>query len=202
MVVFLDSHFHPRYPSLPSTPPDDPAQRFSKEPSMAKSSKKPVVRKPVAKAKPAVKKIKPVQAKATKPVKATAAKAPKASKFKLNKVPASYQPLLKKLLDRRSEILGQVDHLEKELREEMSETQSTPGDIADHGSGELNQHLSVTLMENDRMELDLIERALARFELLKYGECENCEKVISLERLKALPWATRCITCQSRTEGA
>jgi DnaK suppressor protein len=161
---------------------------------MVKPIKKNASKKTVSKA--------PIQKKATAPkaVKVVAIKSP--GKFKINKVLPAYQPLLKKLLDRREEILGQVDHLEKDLRDDMSETQSTPGDIADHGSGELNQHLSVTLMENDRLELDLIERALARFELTKYGQCESCEKVISLERLKAIPWATRCISCQSHSEGA
>lgn len=160
---------------------------------MAKPSKKAPTRKPMSKAKPTAKK---------KDAKTPAAKSGKTGKFNISKVPPAYQPLLKKLLDRRAEILGQVDHLEKELRDDMSETQSSPGDIADHGSGEINQHLSVTLMENDRQELDLIERALARFEHNKYGLCESCEKVISVERLKAIPWATRCIACQSRSEGA
>jgi len=163
----------------------------------SKSAARKAVAKVVAKAKARLKAAAP---KKSAPVKA--AKPQKQTKFKINKVQPAYQPLLKKLLDRRSEILGQVDHLEKELRDDMSESQSTPGDIADHGSGEINQHLSVTLMENDRLELELIERALSRFELMKYGQCENCEKTISLERLKAIPWATRCITCQSRSEGA
>ncbi|GEM_PF-536032 len=123
-------------------------------------------------------------------------------KFKPGKVNPSYLPLLRKLQTRRDEILGQVDHLEQELREDMSESQSTPGDIADHGSGEINQHLSVTLMENDRVELNLIEKALARFETSEYGQCESCGKIISLERLKAIAWATRCIACQSRSEGS
>jgi DnaK suppressor protein len=161
---------------------------------MVKPIKKNISKKPVPKA-PAKKKIV-----VSKPLKAVPFKS--TGKFKISKVLPAYQPLLKKLLDRRAEILGQVDHLEKELRDDMSETQNTPGDIADHGSGELNQHLSVTLMENDRLELDLIERALARFELLKYGQCESCDKAISMERLKAIPWATRCIACQSHSEGS
>jgi len=113
-----------------------------------------------------------------------------------------FQPLLAQLRKRRHEITGQVSHLEADLRDDMIDNQNTPGDSADHGSGELNQHLSVTLMENDRIELERIERAISRIETGTYGQCETCEKNIPMPRLKAIPWATRCISCQSRAEGA
>lgn len=128
---------------------------------------------------------------------APARTAPK--KVRVNPV---FQPLLAQLQRRRNEIMGQVNHLEQDLRDEMIDNQNTPGDSADHGSGELSQHLSVTLMENDRIELERIERAISRIETGQYGQCETCEKSIPMPRLKAIPWATRCITCQSRAEGA
>ena len=124
--------------------------------------------------------------------------APK-KKFRVN---PTFAPLLEKLRNRRNEITGQVNHLEKDLREEIADSQDVPGDMADHGSGELSQHLSVTLMENDRVELERIEKAISRIEQGVYGQCEVCEKTIPMARLKALPWATRCISCQIRLEGA
>ena len=118
------------------------------------------------------------------------------------RIDPAYQPMLQNLQKRRNEITGQVNHLEQDLREEIADNQNMPGDMADHGSGELNQHLSVTLMENDRIELERIEKAIARIENGAYGKCETCQKPIPMPRLKALPWATRCINCQSRYEGA
>ena len=41
-----------------------------------------------------------------------------------------------------------------------------------------------------------VERALARLEIGGYGICEDCSRAISLERLRALPEATRCVNCQ------
>lgn len=41
-----------------------------------------------------------------------------------------------------------------------------------------------------------VERALARLEIGGYGICEDCSRNISLERLRALPEATRCVNCQ------
>ncbi|MGH9065955.1 MAG: TraR/DksA family transcriptional regulator [Acidimicrobiales bacterium] len=42
-----------------------------------------------------------------------------------------------------------------------------------------------------------IERALARVEEGRYGRCTVCGEPISPSRLAALPWAERCIGCQS-----
>jgi DnaK suppressor protein len=142
---------------------------------------------------------KKLQAKTKPASKKTIVKAAPARK-KVRIAPA-FKPLLKKLQDRRNEITGQVTHLEMDLREEIADNQNMPGDMADHGSGELNQHLSVTLMENDRIELERIERAITRMQDGTYGLCEVCEKAIPMSRMKAIPWATRCIGCQSRFEG-
>lgn len=156
----------------------------------------------------AKKKTAPKSKKAKAPAKkaaSKAAKAPKVLKFvpkKKVRVDPAFQPMLQNLQKRRNEITGQVNHLEQDLREEIADNQNMPGDMADHGSGELNQHLSVTLMENDRIELARIEKAIAQIESGNYGKCESCQKPIPMPRLKALPWATRCINCQSKYEGA
>ena len=41
-----------------------------------------------------------------------------------------------------------------------------------------------------------IERALARCAGGTYGLCEACKEEISPNRLKAIPWARYCVTCQ------
>ncbi len=41
-----------------------------------------------------------------------------------------------------------------------------------------------------------VERALARLGTGTYGICEECSEPIPLERLRALPEATRCVRCQ------
>ena len=159
---------------------------------MSPKKKKNVTKKAKAKRKAAPKK---VAIKASKPLK------PVLVPKKRVRIDPAFQPMLEKLRHRRNEMTGQVNHLEQDLREEIADNQNIPGDMADHGSGELNQHLSVTLMENDRIELERIEKAIARIESGIYGQCEVCGKSIPITRLKAIPWATRCINCQSRAEG-
>ncbi len=45
-----------------------------------------------------------------------------------------------------------------------------------------------------------LEFALARIKSGDYGRCEICAEPISRKRLNAIPWATRCVVCQSREE--
>lgn len=49
----------------------------------------------------------------------------------------------------------------------------------------------------DELQQD-VERALARLEAGAYGTCEDCSQPISVRRLRVLPEATRCVSCQRR----
>ncbi|HCA84992.1 MAG TPA: molecular chaperone DnaK [Streptomyces sp.] len=43
-----------------------------------------------------------------------------------------------------------------------------------------------------------IEQALDRLAEGTYGNCQGCAKPIPAERLEILPYASRCVGCQSR----
>ena len=172
---------------------DLPRTNKISEETMA-SKKKTTPKKTAKKSKPVAKKSAP---KSSKPIMIS-----RLVVKKKVRIDPAFQPLLEKLQHRRNEITGQVNHLEQDLKEEIADNQNMPGDMADHGSGELNQHLSVTLMENDRVELERIEKAILLIEAGTYGRCEVCGKTIPMPRLKAIPWATRCINCQSQLESA
>jgi DnaK suppressor protein len=49
-------------------------------------------------------------------------------------------------------------------------------------------------------ELHLIAKALDQIKRGTYGECVDCSKSIPVERLKAYPFAERCINCATRAE--
>jgi DnaK suppressor protein len=46
--------------------------------------------------------------------------------------------------------------------------------------------------------VDEVTAALAKLEAGTYGMCDQCGRAIPEGRLEALPWATRCVDCQSR----
>lgn len=45
-----------------------------------------------------------------------------------------------------------------------------------------------------------VRAALERLDEGSYGQCESCDCDISTARLKALPWASRCLSCEQEQE--
>jgi len=60
---------------------------------------------------------------------------------------------------------------------------------AEREASEALRHLLYELQQD-------VERALTRLETGGYGICDECSRPISSERLRVLPEATRCVTCQ------
>ena len=52
----------------------------------------------------------------------------------------------------------------------------------------------------EKHELDAIDQARARLAAGAYGVCEGCHRPIPLVRLRAMPAARCCVTCQYREE--
>ena len=99
------------------------------------------------------------------------------------------------LLLQKSEILNK----NFEFKNQQSSLSKT-SEEADAVMQELDANLSIQLHERDRLSLLLIEKALSKFSLNKYGECESCADVIDMRRLKARPLATLCIQCMEEHE--
>jgi DnaK suppressor protein len=49
-------------------------------------------------------------------------------------------------------------------------------------------------------EIRAVKNALGRVDENDFGVCHDCAKPIGLARLRAVPWATRCIQCQEAEE--
>lgn len=71
-----------------------------------------------------------------------------------------------------------------------------------YGSASTAHDDELAAINVDRLarDLKLIDRALADFDAGRYGICGECEEPIAPKRLKALPFATRCVACQARSE--
>lgn len=76
--------------------------------------------------------------------------------------------------------------------------EATPGPADDldaaRALAEVETHAS--LIEQAENRLQQIDAAFRRLEQGRYGLCEDCGEEIALERLEALPFATRCVDCQ------
>lgn len=56
--------------------------------------------------------------------------------------------------------------------------------------------LAIRNVDRDCALLREVKAALRRLQDSSFGNCADCEELISPKRLAAVPWATRCIHCQ------
>ena len=63
-----------------------------------------------------------------------------------------------------------------------------------------DDELAAITMDRLAHDLNLIDGALADLAAGRYGVCVECEEPIAPKRLKALPFATRCLDCQAQSE--
>jgi DnaK suppressor protein len=86
------------------------------------------------------------------------------------------------------------------LNQGRSETSSLPIHLADLGSDNFEQELTLSLVGSEKEVLDQIEVALERIAEGSYGKCENCGKRIPESRLEALPYTAVCVQCAAAHE--
>lgn len=92
--------------------------------------------------------------------------------------------------------LDQNDHFDIEnsqIKESLGDLSNYDNHPADHGSELFEREKDIALNEHEEEHLQDILRALEAIEQGTYGLCEICSQAIPLERLQALPTATRCI---------
>ena len=102
-----------------------------------------------------------------------------------------------KLMGRRESLVGQVQAAELYSRERDSEATQDPADMA---ANAYTKELLVSMSDNDRQLLKLIDEALERIVGGEYGKCVRCDTVLPEKRLDALPWARHCLPCQDLQE--
>jgi len=102
------------------------------------------------------------------------------------------------LLEKRREILRNVNEFEDEALKKSrldatGDLSSMPIHMADIGTDNYEQEFALGLMDSERKLLKEIDEALERIEQQTYGICEGTGKPIPKARLEAQPWARYCI---------
>ena len=192
-----------------------PASKKTVKPTK-KSVKKKVTKKTVAKKASPKKKTKASAVKKTtkatvkkaklSPTKTkTAKKKAKTSKKTSTKpgkrMVAQLDPAVLKIRERlivnRAELLKLIQASQSVERDAGDLTFSNEIDLASSLEG---REMTFQLTSRDRNELKLIEEILFRINNGSYGDCDSCEKKITLKRLQIMPLATLCIECQEDAE--
>jgi DnaK suppressor protein len=75
-----------------------------------------------------------------------------------------------------------------------------PGEVAEGAAAAIVRDLLSRLDGRERHELDEVDAAQRRLQAGVFGVCESCHRTIPLKRLRAVPTARLCATCQAREE--
>ncbi len=109
-----------------------------------------------------------------------------------------------RLLEEREKTLDSIKNIEKRTQElegqvesELSTYENHP---ADSGTELYLKEQDYGFEEQLKETLEEIERSLADIEKERYGYCDNCQKMISEERLEVLPYAKTCLACSDGEE--
>lgn len=98
--------------------------------------------------------------------------------------------------------------MRQKLMEEISESRFSKslipsadiGDLVDQAGDERERELSLLLTSREKEKLLAINEALEKIDEGTYGICEECGEKIGVGRLKVMPLAKLCVTCQSKLE--
>jgi RNA polymerase-binding transcription factor DksA len=107
------------------------------------------------------------------------------------------------LLRRRKALLADdVLGLERAWTDHSEMDGAHSNHMAESGSDSFEEDVRLARMESAGEEIEEIEAALERVRDGAFGTCEECGKAISLERLRAIPYARLCIPCKQVEETA
>ncbi len=141
--------------------------------------------------------------KPAKPSKSPKKPDPKKSEFE------EFQLLLENI---RGRLRGDVTQLTNEAlgvdREDMGTESKSPTHMAELGSETFEQDFALSLVENEQETLAEIDTALDKIKDGTYGLCESCleegksptQSSIPKARLRAIPYARNCVSCERKKE--
>ncbi len=161
-----------------------------------KKAKKVPPSKPKPKPKPISKKVEKKKVRKTvkvpeKQVKAKPTAAPPAPPVEIN------EAARKAILAMRHKLLSDLS--EKPIPETLIATTDI-GDLVDQAGDERDREMSLLLTGRDKEKLQAINEALEKIREGSYGSCEECGDKIGPGRLKVMPLAKYCVSCQSKLE--
>jgi len=101
------------------------------------------------------------------------------------------------LQSRHKDLFEQIARNEQQTR---ATADRQPEDSGDMSTKSVERDLLFATTDSNHRMLRLIDAALKRVRQSTFGMCMGCGHEISMQRLKAVPWALYCIKCQNRAE--
>ena len=101
-----------------------------------------------------------------------------------------FKEVLHAILDGTEDILRRRDEIAVE---------NVP-DSLDRIQGATEREMAIRRIESDFSRVQSVRTALQRIADGTYGTCFRCECEIAPKRLKAVPWASYCLECQTSAD--
>ncbi len=101
-----------------------------------------------------------------------------------------------RLMNLRTEYILQIGEMTQEYHDHESDIHDSDGDLEDAAQEIYSEEMSQGEADNLRMNLQLIDEALARMDDGTYGACLACGKPIDEKRLEVIPYARYCLKDQ------
>ncbi len=110
--------------------------------------------------------------------------------------------------DRLERLRGYLLNEQASLREQISRLDAVPHELnvglgnhmAEDATAAFDQATAVSLRRGKERALKEVDHALERMDVGAYGACQRCGAEIDFARLKAIPYAMLCMTCQKIVE--
>ena len=99
-----------------------------------------------------------------------------------------------------SEIRSIAQDASKSPREASGDLSAYTLHMADMAADTYERELSMNIVSSEQELLYQIDDALKRLDDGTYGVCTQCNKPITMSRLKAVPYASMCVACQRAKE--
>lgn len=97
--------------------------------------------------------------------------------------------ILRDLFTKQGELLKRISAIEADFKKVRSQ------DFAEQTVENENNEVLNEIHHEAKIELSLVNQAIARCENSEYGNCSQCAEPINPERLKVLPYIDTCINC-------
>ena len=104
------------------------------------------------------------------------------------------------LITERAKFVEEIKSIAKDAskspREASGDLSAYTVHMADMAADTYERELSMNIASSEQEVLYQIDDALKRLDDGSYGICQQCNQPISMSRLKAVPYASMCISCQ------
>ena len=104
------------------------------------------------------------------------------------------------LITERAKLVSEIKSIAQDTstspREASGDLSAYTVHMADMAADTYERELSMNIVSSEQEILYQVDDALKRLDEGSFGVCQQCSQPISMSRLKAVPYASLCISCQ------